>query len=104
MIDNAIRAGTKYMIDKHLSTGETGPWMIGTVCITAYRGQVCRLPAGAVARRLTIEEPELWTVALDVIFHGSKIVRFDVAGYFDDCGTLGLAGVRTAYHEWLCSL
>jgi hypothetical protein len=104
MIDDAIRSGTKYIIEKHLAIDEPGPWTIGTVCITAHRGQGCRLPADAIARRVTVEESEVWTVALDVVLRDNKVVRFDIAGYFDDCGSLGLQGVREAYHEWLCSL
>ncbi len=104
MIDDAIRAGTKYLIEKHVPSNESGPWTIGLACVTAHRGHVCRAPADATARRLTVEEPDVWTVALDVVYRGGKLWRIGVAGYFDDCGTLGLEGVRAAYHEWLCSL
>jgi hypothetical protein len=105
MIDDVIHACTRHLLTNYLSPLDAGPWTIQGACVTARPVHRYGLPADAVTMRLLIEEPDQgWAVAVEVVQRGGKLWRIRVEGYFDEGDSLGPAGVRLAYLDWLRAL
>lgn len=105
MNDEEFHNTTRRLLTNYLSPLNNGRWSVQDASIKARAVHRSSLPAGATATRLLIEEPHQgWSVAVEVVRHDGKFLSARIEKLFDDRETLGAAGVRAAYFDWLRSL